>query len=98
MSDTELARCDAPALSALRLVDPPACTITWANKPAAVGLYGCKKISATGWVTWDVTSLVKAQSAGDGVVSLVLADSTDGNKMTRFDSRDGEKAPVIAVD
>jgi hypothetical protein len=73
-------------------------TITWANKPAAVGLYGCKKISATGWVTWDVTSLVKAQSAGDGVVSLVLADSTHGNRMARFDSREGEKTPVIVVD
>jgi hypothetical protein len=38
-----------------------------------------------------------AQSAGDGVL-LVLAGSTHGNKMARFDSREGEEAPVVVVD
>ena len=72
--------------------------ITWANMPTSTSSIACKSITATGWVTWDVTSLVKTQSAGDGIVSLRLADSTHVSKMARFDSREGENAPVLVVE
>jgi hypothetical protein len=46
----------------------------------------------------DVTSFVRTQGVGDGVVSLMLADSSKSSKMSRFDSREGSNAPAIVVD
>jgi hypothetical protein len=73
--------------------------ITWNNKPAAGGAMSCKSVSAPGWVTWDVTSFVRSQASyeADNVVSLMLRESTQSNKMVRLDSREGSNKPVLVV-
>jgi hypothetical protein len=72
--------------------------ITWRSQPAAAAAsVACKSVTATGWVTWDVTSLVRAAGVGDGIVSLMLRDDNRSNKMARFDSREGSNAPAIVV-
>lgn len=72
--------------------------ISWNSQPAAgTTSLACKSVSATGWVTWDVTSFVKTQTAGDGVVSLMLRDNVDANKLARLDGRESSNVPVIVV-
>ena len=72
--------------------------ITWRSQPAAAATsVACKSVTATGWVTLDVTSLVRAAAIGDGTVSLMLRDNTRSSKLARFDSREGENAPAIVV-
>jgi hypothetical protein len=48
-------------------------------------------------VTWDVTSFVKGQAAGDGVVSLMLRDSSKTTRLAQFDSRQGANVPTLVV-
>lgn len=73
--------------------------ITWNSQPTAgTTSVACKSVTVTGWATWDVTSLVKAQAAGDGVVSLVLKDNAKSDKLARLDSRESSNVPVIVVD
>jgi hypothetical protein len=72
--------------------------ISWNSKPTAgTTSLACKSVSVTGWVTWDVTSFVKTQTAGDGVVSLMLRDNADANKLARLDGRESSNVPVIVV-
>ena len=71
--------------------------LTWNNQPAAGTSLVCQSVTATGWVTWDVTAFVKTQTAGDGVVSLMLRDNTQSNKMARLDSKESSNAPVMVV-
>jgi hypothetical protein len=72
--------------------------ITWGSQPATGSGLGCQTISRTGWVSWDVTALVQAEAGGDGVVSVMLEDSSKTNKMVRFDSREGSNPPEIVVE
>ena len=71
--------------------------LTWNNQPAAGSSLVCQSVTGTGWVTWDVTAFVKTQTAGDGVVSLMLRDNTQSNKMARLDSRQSSNVPVLVV-
>jgi hypothetical protein len=71
--------------------------LTWSNQPAAGSSLVCQSVTGTGWVTWDVTAFVKTQTAGDGVVSLMLRDNTQSNKMARLDSRQSSNVPVLVV-
>ncbi len=71
--------------------------ITWNNQPAAGASLGCQSVAATGWFTWDVTAFVRTETAGDGVVSLMLRDNTQSNRMARLDSRQSSNVPVMVV-
>jgi len=71
--------------------------MTWKTQPAAGTSLACQSVTVTGWVTWDVSAFVKTQTAGDGVVSLMLRDNTQGNKLGRLDSRESSNAPVMVV-
>jgi hypothetical protein len=71
--------------------------LTWNNQPAAGSSLACQSVTAPGWVTWDVTAFVKTETAGDGVVSLMLRDNTQSNRMARLDSRQSSNAPVMVV-
>jgi hypothetical protein len=61
---------------------------TWTNQPAAGANLGCQNISATGWVSFDVTANVKQELAGNKQVSFMLLDQTQTNRMARFSSRE----------
>ena len=71
--------------------------ITWSNQPSAGSSLACKSISSTGWVTWDVSSFVRAEVGGDGVVSFMLRDSSESNRMATFSSRETSNGPVLQV-
>lgn len=72
--------------------------ITWNSQPyASTTALACQSVAAAGWVTWDVTSFVKGQAAGDGVVSLMLRDSSKTNRLAQFDSRQGANVPTLVV-
>lgn len=73
-------------------------SVTWNSAPAAGALIACSTVSAQGWVTFDVSNYVRQELAGDRIVSFVLQDTTKGNELVRFASRDtGANAPVLEV-
>ena len=59
---------------------------------------GCQTIYGTGWASFDVTALVQTEAGGDGVVSVMLQDTSKTNKMVRFDSREGSNPPEIVIE
>jgi hypothetical protein len=71
--------------------------LTWNNQPAAGSSLACQSVTAPGWITWDVTAFVKTETSGDGVVSLMLRDNTQSNRMGRVDSKEGGNSPVLVV-
>jgi hypothetical protein len=71
--------------------------ITWSNQPAVGTSIVCVNVSATGWVSLDVTSFVRTQTSGDGVVSLMLNDTSKVSRMARIDSRETSNAPNLVV-
>jgi hypothetical protein len=74
-------------------------TLVWNNRPEAGGTIGCRSVSASGWVSFDVSAYVVQQLGSDRIASFVLADTTGGNRMVRFASREsGANAPVLQVD
>jgi chitodextrinase len=65
-------------------------TITWNNAPAAIGAKAGEVdvTNAAGYWQMDVTDYVKAQLAGDKVVSLVLVNAENQNQILEFNSRE----------
>jgi hypothetical protein len=61
-------------------------TITWANQPGTTGT-STSAASATGWVTWSVTSQVQALYSGTNT-GLVVIDQGAGNATNRYNSRE----------
>jgi len=72
-------------------------SITWSNQPAAGSSLACASVSATGWASLDVTAFVKSQASTDGVVTLMLNDSSQTSRMSRIDSRETSNAPNLVV-
>jgi hypothetical protein len=48
-------------------------------------------------VSWVDTGLVRAEIAGDWVVSLMPADQSPANKLVEFGSREGPNGPVLLI-
>ncbi len=72
--------------------------ITWANKPALGSQLSSVSVTAIGTVySFDVTSFVSSQLAGDGVVSICITDNIQCNKEIHFDSREGSVKPVLEI-
>jgi hypothetical protein len=72
--------------------------LTWSAAPAAGTSGGCQTITATGWVSFDVTNLVREALSTDKVASFVLQDTTVGNELVRFSSREsGANAPALEL-
>lgn len=72
--------------------------LNWTAAPAAGTQAACATVTSTGWVTFDVTSLVREAVAGDKIASFVLQDVSTGNKLVRFASRHaGVNAPVLEL-
>ncbi len=65
-------------------------TITWNNAPAAIGakVGEVDVTNAAQYWQMDVTDYVKAQLAGDKVVSLVLINAENQNQILEFNSRE----------
>ena len=68
-------------------------TLTWRNQPGiGASLAGPIPVRENGWYSWDVTSFVAGEFAGDKVVSLALIDVDENtgaeNHAARFNSRD----------
>ena len=68
-------------------------TITWSNEPGPDVLLGTINVSDVGPVTFDITSYVDSELAGNKQVSLVLLDDSGTNQMLRFKSRTVENDP-----
>ena len=71
--------------------------LTWNNQPAAGSSLACQSVTALGWITLDVTAFARSEAAGDGVVSLMLRDNTQSNRMGRLDSKESSNSPVLVV-
>jgi hypothetical protein len=55
-------------------------------------------VSSTGWLAFDVTGWVSQQSAGNRLVSFMVMDPSQSNKMARFDSREASgNMPALEV-
>ncbi len=76
-------------------------SITWDDQPALGGVLGNNSIDTEGrWYSWDVTSFVNNQSAGDGVASFCLKSADEGaNRMAIFYSKEQghEYSPYLTV-
>ena len=68
-------------------------TLTWNNQPGPGALLGTINVSDVGPVSFDLTSYVNAELAGDKTVSLVLLDDSGTNQMLRIRSRSVEIDP-----
>jgi hypothetical protein len=71
--------------------------ITWSNQPAAGTSIGCTSVMGAGWISLDVTAFVRTQTSGDGVVTLMLTDTSKVSRMGRLDSRETSNAPNLVV-
>ena len=67
--------------------------IAWDNEPGPGDLLGSIDVSDVGPVTFDVTSYVEAELAGDKEVSLLLLDDSGTNQMLKLRSRTTENDP-----
>lgn len=72
-------------------------SLTWGNQPGTSYALSCQSITATGWVNFDVSSWVQGEVSGDGVVSLMLEDTSQVNRIAKIDSRENGHPPVIEV-
>jgi hypothetical protein len=71
--------------------------LTWQNQPAPGALLSCQNVSATGWISFDVTSFVKQRLTVDKIVSLTLRDSSTINRLVQIDSREASNKPVLTL-
>jgi len=73
--------------------------ITWNNKPAeGASKLASASITAAGvWYTFDITSYVQSEHAGDKIVSLNLKDSTNSNALIHLSSRESVNRPVLEI-
>ena len=72
--------------------------ITWSNQPAFGSQLVSQTLSTTGWASFNVTSFVNSQLAGDKKVSLMLWDTTQAIKLVQFNSRENSlNKPVLEV-
>ena len=72
--------------------------ITWNNQPAFGSQLVSTSLPTTGWTSFNVTSFVNSQLAGDKKVSLMLWDSTQAMKLVRSNSRENSvNRPVLEV-
>jgi len=72
-------------------------SLTWRNQPASSAMLSCQNVRATGWMSFDVTSLIKEVLTGDRIVSLALQDTGTTNRLVQFDSREASNKPVLTV-
>ncbi|WP_158560399.1 DUF7594 domain-containing protein [Paenibacillus contaminans] len=74
-------------------------SITWNNKPTeGAGKLASASITAAGaWYTFDITSYVQSEHAGDKIVSLCLKDSTNANALIHLGSRESVNWPVLEI-
>jgi uncharacterized repeat protein (TIGR01451 family) len=79
-------------------------TVNWNNQPSYGGMLGdIVPITETGWYSWDVTSFVKQEFAGDKKVSFSLIDieeDTEVDHSTWFSSKeyeDYDKWPYLEI-
>ncbi|PYV36407.1 MAG: hypothetical protein DMG06_30800, partial [Acidobacteria bacterium] len=73
-------------------------SITWNNQPAFGSQLGSTNLSSTGWVSFNVTSFVNSQLAGDKKVSFMLWDTTQAIKLVQVNSRKNSlNKPVLEV-
>ena len=72
-------------------------TISWSNEPAPHTLLGVVNVVDVGPVSFDISSHVEAELAGDKTVSLVLVDDSGTNQMLRLRSRSVENDPPVMV-
>jgi hypothetical protein len=71
--------------------------LTWRNQPVLGAMLSCQNVTATGWISFDVTSFVKEALAGDKIVSLTLQDTGTINRMVELDSREAANKPVLTI-
>ena len=72
--------------------------ITWNSQPGVGPNLGSVNLGATGWVVFDVTAFVNQKLALNKMVSLLLQDTTQANKMAQFNSRENSvNRPVLEV-
>ena len=76
-------------------------TVTWANQPTAVAGTTVGAASATGWVSWTVTSLVQAHYTGPNTGFIVQdsAENSPPQKLQKFRSIEtgGTTKPKLTV-
>jgi|GEM_PF-985853 len=72
--------------------------IKWANMPSVGAQLASVNVTAAGAVySWDVTSFVSSQLAGDKIVSLALLDNAIMNKEVQMDSKEASVKPVLEL-
>ena len=73
-------------------------SVTWNTAPTSGQLLSTVEVSQEVTVKLDVTSFVQAEAAGDGVVSLMLADVGLANYMLHIHSREAlSSAPELIL-
>jgi phosphatidylinositol-3-phosphatase len=72
-------------------------TLTWATQPQIGPELAITTIAGAGWVSLDVTTVVKQQLATDKQVSFALLDDTTARTLIRFSSREGANPPVLEL-
>lgn len=53
-------------------------TITWNNQPSWSTYLGATYLSTDGWYSWDITSQVNSEYAGDQILTLVIKSPESG--------------------
>lgn len=75
--------------------------LTWNNQPAMGSILDTVVSQAAGWWTWDVTSYIASEAAGDGTASIGvmsdLAESTPDDVSIWFYQGPGQDRPEIVV-
>lgn len=75
--------------------------LTWNNQPAMGSILDTVVSQAAGWWTWDVTSYVVTEAAGDGTASIGvmsdLAESTPDDVSVWFYQGPNEDRPELVV-
>ncbi len=69
-------------------------TLTWNNEPGPDALLRTINVSDVGPVSFDITTHVISELAGDKTMSLVLLDDSGTNQMLRIKSRSVENDPL----
>ena len=72
--------------------------VTWNNMPALGSQLTTTTINAVGYWEWDVTSYVKNQAAGDGILSLIFQDDAAANIQLGISSKEfGTNLPQLVL-
>ena len=72
--------------------------VTWNNQPAFGSQLLSTSLPTIGWASFNVTSFVNSQLAGDKKVSLMLWDTNQAIKLATFNSRENSlNRPVLEV-